>query len=268
MEQSLSVFCDIFLKLHRDQIPFVVVTMVGSKGSAPQDIGSRMIVSESEIIFGTVGGGKVENHCFDLARELLASKTTIPSSYSWNLQRDIGMTCGGEVSFLFEPSRPEGRWNVSIFGAGHVSQELTRTLLRLDCQLTVIDNRKEWLEKLPEHPRLKIIHSLDMKKELDRIPESSFVLCMTMGHSTDTPILHRALTERKFPYLGVIGSIGKRNRIEKELRELGLSESRAKDFICPLGEKIGSNAPCEISISITAELMRMRDEKARPSPGL
>ena len=45
---------------------------------------------------------------------------------------------------------------------------------------------------------------------------------MTMGHSTDGPILTEILRTRSFPYLGVIGSAAKAARLKKDLREAGL----------------------------------------------
>ena len=51
-----------------------------------------------------------------------------------------------------------------------------------------------------------------------------FVLCMTMGHKTDRPIL-QAIFERRFDsprYLGVIGSQAKRKVLVRELTEAGI----------------------------------------------
>ena len=43
----------------------------------------------------------------------------------WNLQRDVGMTCGGAVQLLLECYNLR-RWHIVVFGAGHVAQALTR----------------------------------------------------------------------------------------------------------------------------------------------
>ena len=68
----------------------VIVTMVDYKGSAPQDPGARMIVGEKGLLFGTVGGGKIEKKCLDVAAEQFASKKRVtPFSQTWNLQKDI-----------------------------------------------------------------------------------------------------------------------------------------------------------------------------------
>ena len=262
MEQILTSFCEEFLKLSEIGTPMVVVTQTGYRGSAPQDVGARMIVGLDGILFGTVGGGKVERRCLDLAAEFLQSKDPVPNqSFTWNLQRDIGMTCGGEVSMFFEIHRPQEMWNIAIFGAGHISQELTRILIKLNCELTVVDGRQEWLDKLPTSPRLHKIHLTNMADVVDQLKDNTFVALMTMGHATDTPVLHRALMTRKFPYLGVIGSDAKRNRIESELKEKGTPSKKLKEFFCPMGEEFGSNAPVEIALSIVAQMLKIRDLK-------
>lgn len=262
MEKIFDKFCRKFLELHDSGQSIAVVTMTGQRGSAPQETGARMIVSQKGIEFGTVGGGKIEKKCLEVAGEMLrnSQESSTPQSFTWNLQKDIGMSCGGEVSMFFETFKAETRWNIVVFGAGHVSQELTRILIKLDCNLTVVDPRMEWLDKLPqESERFKKKCIDSMKDVLDQIPGNSFVALMTMGHSFDAPILEKALNSHSFPFLGVIGSDVKRLKIEKELRESGYQGDM--NFQCPIGEDFGSNAPAEIALSIAAQLIKFRDQK-------
>lgn len=261
MERNFSQFCEKFLELSEAGTPMIVVTQVSQRGSAPQDIGSRMIVGKGgEILFGTVGGGKIEAHCLKLASEFLSSKEHIENqTFTWNLQKDIGMTCGGEVSMFFEIHRSVDRWEVAVFGAGHISQELIPLLLRLDCHITVADQREEWLARLPVSKRLKKVCTPDLASVVDSLSDSTFIASMTMGHASDVPVLVRALTVRNFPYVGVIGSVAKRNRIEKDLLELGVPQERLKEFFCPMGESFGRNAPAEIALSVASQLLKRRD---------
>jgi xanthine dehydrogenase accessory factor len=256
---EISKYFDRAVELKDNKQAFVTVSITGLKGSAPQDLGAKMIVTDSGLDFGTVGGGKVEAHCIKYAQELI-STDKLAASETWNLQRDIGMTCGGEVSFFFEVSRAENPWEIAVFGAGHISQELCRLLIKLDCHVTVIDNRREWLDKLPEHKNLFKIHNVEMKEVLKDLSPNTYVAMMTMGHAYDVPILNEALSKHNFPYLAVIGSKSKRNRMEAELKEMGLTENRIKNFICPIGEDFGSNHPVEIAVSITGQLLRFRDK--------
>ena len=65
----------------------------------------------------------------------------------WNLQRDVGMTCGGVVKLFFETYN-HSQWQIAIFGAGHVAAAVVHCLLPLECRVTCIDPREEWLDRL------------------------------------------------------------------------------------------------------------------------
>src|SRR5690606_35704731 len=123
------------------------------------DIGAKIIVTESGLQFGTVGGGKVEAKAIQFAKELLSDKnpkemTSNGLLLTWNLQTDVGMTCGGQVQLFFEKYFSNS-WTIAVFGAGHVAQSVTRLLLGLNCQIHCVDPRKEWIDKLPDSPKLK-----------------------------------------------------------------------------------------------------------------
>ena len=178
--------------------------------------------------------------------------------FQWSLEKDIGMTCGGVVRVYFEAFNVT-RWNVVVFGAGHVAQELVALLTRLDCRVTCIDPREEWLARLPDSPRLTKVQTSDMTAEVAKIPDNAFVILMTMGHSSDSPILIGILRTRSFPYLGVIGSHSKAKRLGQDIAKAGLPEEAQRAFYCPIGMEIGSDAPQEIAVSVVAQLLKERD---------
>lgn len=240
---------------------FVVVTLTHFKGSAPQELGARMIVGPSGYFSGTIGGGKLENRAIELATEHLESRSkSQPQAVTWNLQTDLGMSCGGVVSLLFEKQLKANSWEIAIFGAGHVSQELVRVLLRLECTVTVIDPRKEWLDKMSESRQVKRLLMPSPEDYVAELSDRAFVVVSTMGHSTDLPILRSALP-RRFPFTGAIGSAVKAEKLKRNLAELGVAKNDLHALHCPIGEPIGNNTPPEIALSIAAQLLRIRDEK-------
>lgn len=248
------------LQLKNETRSFVMVTQVGVRGSAPQDPGTKIIVTREGLFFGTVGGGKVEFQAIKKAQTILESQHQLPpETVTWNLQRDIGMSCGGESSFLFEHFH-ETQWPIVIFGAGHVSQALTRVLNKLPCQITVIDSRSEWLEKLEG---VKTILHPEPKELVLSLNPKSYFLCMTMGHSYDVPILVEiAKIAPDCPYVGVIGSDVKAIKIKKDLKELDVPESFLQKLKVPMGLPIGTNHPYEMAISISAQLLGARDSQS------
>lgn len=250
------------LELEGNGISIVVVTLVASRGYAPQDPGAKAIVSKNGLEYGTVGGGKVEARAITHSQEILAQNKGPVEHVTWNLQRDIGMSCGGEVQFVFEkfiPPSSEQNWTIAVFGAGHVAQALIRQLLELECKVICIDSRKEWLSKLPQSPRLKIVSCDQEKNAVAEIPQDAFCVVMTRGHATDLPVLETVFKRGLPPYVGVIGSAVKAIRIKKDLEALGISAEAIKTLHCPMGISINNkNHPAEIAISISAELIQVR----------
>ena len=244
--------------------PFVAVTVVDATGSVPNDVGTKMLVTATGLFYGTVGGGKVEKKAIDEAIELLQADDSLRMTHfvNWSLERDVGMTCGGMVKIFFEKHNCT-TWNIVIFGAGHVANALLNLLVKLDCKIICIDSRQDWLDKLPQSPSIKTVCIDEMASFVPQIPDDAFVALMTMGHSTDSPILIKILQSRKFPYLGVIGSEAKAVRLRKDIMEAGLSAEQSKSFFCPMGLPIGSNHPNEIAISMVAQLLQERDRSLK-----
>jgi xanthine dehydrogenase accessory factor len=257
----MPAFFDALNELMAGEVPLVVVTVVDTMGSAPQDRGAKMIITAEGLRFGTVGGGKVETKAIGEAQAMLRGDAAETTKFAqWNLAKDVGMTCGGIVKLYFE-SHNVGRWPIVIFGAGHVANAVVNLLVHLDCAITCIDPRAEWLAKLPESPKLTKILTPDMPSIVSTLPDDAFVVLMTMGHSTDKPILLEILRTRTFPYLGVIGSEAKANILRRDIDEAGLPEDAKSAFFCPIGLSLGTNHPYEIAVSVAAQLLEVRDAR-------
>lgn len=248
---------------------FVLVTLVESLGSVPQDTGAKMLVTSAGVHSGTVGGGRVEAKAIVHAQELLAAagaERGRPRFVTWTLKTDVGMTCGGTVKLYFEPHAAAGAaWTIAIFGAGHVAQALVPVLAPLPCALQVFDTRAEWIARLPRAGNVRAATHAELAPLVDTLPDDAFLICMTQGHATDRPILHRALGTRDFPFIGVIGSDAKAAILRRELVAEGLAAERAAQFHCPVGLDFGSNHPHEIALSIAAQLLTERDRRAAVS---
>ncbi|MBI2214175.1 MAG: xanthine dehydrogenase accessory protein XdhC [Acidobacteria bacterium] len=238
--------------------PVVAVTVVDAVGSVPNDRGSKMIVTEDGLHSGTVGGGRVEKKAIDEALRMLGEATESTHFVNWQLNRDVGMTCGGAVKLYFEAFNVAS-WNVVVFGAGHIAQALVPLLCTLDCRVQCLDTRAEWLETIPASARLTKTLSTNLAGEVAFLPDDAFVVLMTMGHATDSPILVEILRTRRFPFLGVIGSRAKANILKNDIASAGLPPESQEAFLCPVGLPIGSNHPAEIAISIAAQLLEKRD---------
>ena len=78
----------------------VLLTVAGIRGSAPREIGAKMIVTATETI-GTIGGGQLEYQSTRVAVEMLDDQQTTLRSFP--LGSSMGQCCGGVVEILFEP---------------------------------------------------------------------------------------------------------------------------------------------------------------------
>ena len=83
----------------------VLVTVAGIRGSAPREVGAKMIVSAGET-FGTIGGGQLEYQCTRIACDMLGDDET-PALRKFPLGSTMGQCCGGVVDILFEPIASE-----------------------------------------------------------------------------------------------------------------------------------------------------------------
>ncbi len=80
--------------------PAVLVTVAGIRGSAPREIGAKMIVTRRETI-GTIGGGQLEYQSTRIAVGMLDDEQLALRSFP--LGSSMGQCCGGVVEILFEP---------------------------------------------------------------------------------------------------------------------------------------------------------------------
>jgi xanthine dehydrogenase accessory factor len=243
----------------------VEILVVDIKGSVPSQPGARAFVGARGLIKGTVGGGKLEATAIEIARDwiqgitqqsVFSEKRTLFKTF--NLQRDLGMSCGGEASLFFELKQVI-TWPIAVFGAGHIAQTLVPYLCELNANITCFDTRREWIDRMPEHPKLIKHTGEDPSLLIKRLHPETFFVVMTQGHATDLPIVEAILKNRVPPYLGVIGSHQKARTLRAKLAELGVNTGAIERVTCPIGFDWGDQTPIEITHSIIAQLLSVRD---------
>ena len=80
--------------------------VVATRRSAPRPVGSKLIVSETGELAGSVSGGCVESEVVEAARDVLAGGEPRLLTYgiSDDLALSVGLPCGGEIDvWVSEP---------------------------------------------------------------------------------------------------------------------------------------------------------------------
>jgi xanthine dehydrogenase accessory factor len=86
---------------------------------------------------------------------------------------------------------------------------------------------------------------------------------MTHSHALDFEIIDAVLRNPCFAYTGLIGSVTKRARFSKRLREAGVPDENISALVCPIGiSSIKSKHPSAIAAATVAQVLE-RDELLR-----
>lgn len=122
----------------------VLVTVAETRGSAPREVGVKMLVHAGGID-GTIGGGNLEYRALAGAGEMLTGRMGAAIALRrFTLGPDLGQCCGGQVRVLFEKLSPAAHAQLSRWRALAISGQLgavvtqvaggacTRTILTAD----------------------------------------------------------------------------------------------------------------------------------------
>lgn len=94
-----------FIDEHRTQgKPIAVATVVKTYGSAPRQVGSKMIVTADGAIAGSVSGGCIEGAVFEACQQTLRTgdPQLLTFGVSNELAWEVGLACGGEIHVFVE----------------------------------------------------------------------------------------------------------------------------------------------------------------------
>lgn len=105
-----KAFCDreiLEAIIHKEgEEPWVLATIIRRAGSAPRDVGTKMLLTETGSTIGSIGGGCMEAEVIRSARLWLREKKApvkiIAADMSGVQAEDAGMVCGGRIEVLLE----------------------------------------------------------------------------------------------------------------------------------------------------------------------
>lgn len=147
-----------------------------------------------------------------------------------------------------------------IVGGGHCALAFSKIMSMMDFYIKIYDERKR-LNTMEQNVYAHEIIEIENYTELNQIIPSgdgNYVVIMTFGYRTDDIAL-RAVMNKNFRYLGLIGSQNKIHKMFSDLRSEGIPEKILKKIHSPIGIQIKSQTPEEIAISIAAEIIMVKN---------
>jgi xanthine dehydrogenase accessory factor len=271
-----------------------LATVVATRRSAPRPLGSKLAVTASGRLFGSVSGGCVEADVAERAKSVLAGSA--PEVVSYGIADDeawsVGLPCGGEIDVFVEPfagAPPIERGTSYVVVSGDKAGDRwhddtpTRTELRGEV----------FAEAVTPPPRLVAVGAGDIAEALcalakplgwhtvvvdpraglatrERVPSADELLVawpedvdvdadtalVSLVHEErlDIPALKRAVEGGAF----YVGALGSRRAQEKRREHLGdlLDQVRG-----PVGLDLGGETPAEVALEILAEMLAARKNR-------
>jgi xanthine dehydrogenase accessory factor len=165
----------------------------------------------------------------------------------------------GEISteVFIEPIVPKPR--LLIAGGGHIGQALTYQAVPLGFDITVMDDRREFTNKVlfPEGVATLCGDIPQLITDFS-IARDTYIVIVTRGHKKDAEALE-ACIHSSAAYIGMIGSKRKVALMRESFIASGIATDRKFDRVfAPVGLDIGAVTVEEIATSIMAQLIAVR----------
>ena len=263
-----------------------LATVLETRGSGPSRIGRRFLIFEDGTFRGTIGGGPFEALVVAdtgaLFREDRASHprgelgpVRLLKWYdffereieSGELREPTNMICGGSARVSIELLKASP--SLVILGGGHVGTALARLARDLGYDVTVGDDREEYVRPERFPPGVKAVRTT-RNYELPATALSPgrdrYVAVVSRCWETDLAALRPWLAPGAAAarYLGLIGSARKVRGVLDRLSAEGVPDEKLSKVRAPIGLSIGAVTPEEIAVSILAEVTAVRRGAANP----
>jgi len=248
----------------------VIATIVETVADGPV-VGAKLLVRDSGDLFGGLGSAELDDAVAHHAPAFLQSRDEARAIKLREFAPDAPFA---DTKVLFERIEAEPR--LVIAGAGHVGASLARLGVLVGFQVTLIDDRAEFVDRERfsaagthasgmQHAggvrtAIELVAADDWQRAVrDAIGNGRgvSVAIVTRGHKQDEECL-RAAIESKPDYVGMIGSKRRTNIVLDKLREESADEKELKKVRAPIGLDIGAVSPEEVALSILAEIVAER----------
>jgi xanthine dehydrogenase accessory factor len=280
-------------------VPLVVATAIAVDGSMPRTLGTSMSWDGTAAI-GSIAGGCIEGAIVEVAERVLDDSVTriIEFGVSDESALSVGLACGGKVRLHLALLRPrdepvqklrdavaglpasvaltvdgfaiadgvDGAYldsieppaRMIIIGAMEFSVALAAAAQVLGYAVTVCDPR-DLFTTADRFPGADLVVEWPPEYLARAAIDGRTVICH-LGHDDryDADVLEVALASPA-AYVGAMGSRRTTDKRRAALAERGIDDSRLR---APIGLDLGASTPEETAVSILAEILAVRSERA------
>src|ERR1044071_2785114 len=162
---------DIFDEIQRlrlDGRRAALATIVQIRGSVPSFQSAKMLVRDDGSIVGSIGGGCVEAEVWAAAQDVIRDEKSRVMTFDLTDESmaEGGLICGGKLEIFVEPILPTPK--MVIFGAGHISMQLSRIASIAGFKTSIVDNRPIYANQ-ERFPEAEHIYSDSFEQAFDEI---------------------------------------------------------------------------------------------------
>lgn len=172
---------------------------------------------------------------------------------------DFHFSQKSENEFIYEENLGF-KHKLYIVGGGHCALALSEIMAKMDFHISLFDDRQD-LNTLVKNDFVhekRIIETYEKIGEFIESGANVYVVVMTLGYKFDEIVI-RSLLDKNFKYFGVLGSKSKMKTLLLSLEKEGFDKDDLKQIKTPIGLPINSHTPEEISVSIAAEIISVKN---------
>lgn len=233
--------------LHRRHRPYVVATVVWSRGPSSGKRGGTALIEADGTVHGWIGGACAEPAVVREARQVIKDGEPVlmylgPAEELDGVGRDgvvtVPISCSSEgaLEVFMEPVLPSP--HVVVVGKSPAVKQLEKLLVAMDWHASVVPDDE--LERLGELG----------------VDEATAVVVATQGHA-DEPALDAALATDA-GYIGLVASSKRGESVLGYLRDRGADDESLRRIHTPAGIDLGPIQHSEIAVAVLAELVAVR----------
>ena len=241
---------------------FVTASVVRSQAPISGKPGDKAIIFADGKMWGWIGGGCAQPVVIKEALKALADgKPRLvrisPTASPEGGIVDYTMTChsGGTLDIYIEPVLPKP--HILIFGRSPLAQTLARLGKTVGYRISVVASGADQ-EQFPDVDLLRADSNLGELK----IGRETFIVVSTQGEGDEEALEQAAKTNAA--YVAFVASKVKALKVFEYLREAGVPSERVSQIRAPAGLDIHASTPEEIAVSILAEIIQLRSNRAKP----